>query len=736
MQKTAATMSETVGLGAGSGAAAGALAALLADDPDLGKVLKNALIGGAGGAVIGAGTKALRSPGGPSTAPTLPTSKEPEGMNLALAALTGMLPGIAPAIHGGVSEGLGQGLASGGASLAGSSAVIIPALLKAQGAPIPKTSMVRPAALLASILGATGAAYAGNRLRAKEAAEKSAVLGFKALVGNTAPIKAMLRQLRADGVKINRVRPAASGAQLPGTGHLPVGVSNYRMDKILPEGVRRTSEVPYNDFAINVGKGRARMIPEIQMRPDGQMAARWQQGVAGGTNYSPLSSFMHEGGHHLHQKAMRAAAARDPARFGVAPGDINRYGGQHTIPGQPQLSTVLNELGANNAALQVMQGAGASDDAMRFYKHMRRPSFLSHANQTPQTPLSSSILAQGQHGFTPGYTGLADLYAPAVKSAAEIVRKTKMVEENHDHCPHCDHEFTEKGYPRPTNLPDDQEERDKVLRSGDYDEVCPACGGIVDQRELTDEEIESSLSFFSGDKAGAEEARKNLRARREKQRRRKADREKSASAMAPKDLRYWDDVNEAVRKKVAALEPAEQAKAAVGQVDVVGSCGHGIRKGNNGVKVEIGKKCLVCVKAGDMGKSASLRASVLGGMVKAASWGSLGRFVLRGALSPTGQRVMRSKPFQAAERAVFQGAGNVASHVLQHPGVYGPLSRNAGKLAVAGGVGVGAAASSPLWAPQVFGNPQAALPAQPAPQPAVLPQQIPPTGGGTTAARG
>lgn len=372
LNKSAATMGETVGLGAGSGAAVGVLSALLDENPSARKVLRNALLGGAGGAAIGAGAKAMKGSEAPPPAAG-PSGPDPDKMNLALAALTGVLPGVGPTVHGAVSQGVGQGVASGAASVAGPLAIGLPALLKARATGGQVSPLTHRAALLSSILGATGAAFAGNRLRADQ-----------------------------------------------------------------------------------------------------------------------------------------------------------------------------------------------------------------------------------------------------VKEAAEIVRKTKMVEEHHDHCPHCDHEFTEKGYPRPANLPDDEAKRDEVLASGDYDEVCPACGGIVDQKEMTDEEIDSQLGyFFSGDEEGAEKMRQQYRDRREKQRQRRAEREKSA-AMAPQDLRYWEEVNEAVRKKIAKMSPEKQAAASVGSVDVTGACGHSIRKGTNGVTVEIGKKCLICLKAGGLGKSASLRGAVLGGMVKSA----------------------------------------------------------------------------------------------------------------------
>lgn len=283
------------------------------------------------------------------------------------------------------------------------------------GGPIPSIPML--SAPSRAVMSKQASHSLTHHFRHAAGTTKSAVLGFRALTGNTAPIKAMLRALRADGVAVSRVRPAASTAQLPHTGGLPVGVSTYSMDKILPAGIRRSSEVPYNSFNLTVGKGRPRHVPEFQQGTNG-MEARFAPGAAGGTNPSPIASMMHEGGHHLHMKAMRDAVRNNPSKFGVAADDVNRFSGEHVIPGQSHLGRVLDELGANNAALQVMQGRGATDEAMQFYKHMRRPSFLTHTYNLPQTPLADAVLAQGAKGFTPGYAGLTDFYLPTLKQAS------------------------------------------------------------------------------------------------------------------------------------------------------------------------------------------------------------------------------------------------------------------------------------------------------------------------------
>lgn len=104
------------------------------------------------------------------------------------------------------------------------------------------------------------------------------------------------------------------------------------------------------------------------------------------------------------------------------------------------------------------------------------------------------------------------------KTAAEMKRKTRTVEQHSNHCPHCDFEFREKCY---TVLKDKGERvrrYDKAYETGEYDEHCPACDGIIDQKDMTDEEIEDGKGV---DYPGRKEAEKT---RREAQRRRKAER--------------------------------------------------------------------------------------------------------------------------------------------------------------------------------------------------------------------
>jgi hypothetical protein len=253
-----------------------------------------------------------------------------------------------------------------------------------------------PASAFVSVLDNREAQNRRN-LHKKAAAEfvKESVLGFKALTGHTGPIKAFLKQLRADDVVVKRVRPATVGAQLPNTGSLPVGTSGG-------SGYVRGSWDParqtFRNTEIEVAKGMPRHT--LSMQPAGAgFRYSYGQGAAGGTNPSPIASLLHEGGHHGHHRAMRRAGIGDSM-------------GGHEVPGLPHMDSVMNELGANNAALQFLQQAGAKPEALAYFKGARQPSFRSYVKNLPQTnnPVQERILAAGQHGFTPGYKGLPDLY--------------------------------------------------------------------------------------------------------------------------------------------------------------------------------------------------------------------------------------------------------------------------------------------------------------------------------------
>lgn len=137
----------------------------------------------------------------------------------------------------------------------------------------------------------------------------------------------------------------------------------------------------------------------------------------------------------------------------------------------------------------------------------------------------------GMLGEQTGYVSKMATLGGVTKSAAKMVRKTELVEENHDHCPHCDFEFREKTYPVMKGLPEDEGERKKAIEAGEYDEHCPECGGLIDQEEMTDEEIEKHVTqgFFAQDPEFAEQMRRLYTQRRDNQRRRRKEREKSAS---------------------------------------------------------------------------------------------------------------------------------------------------------------------------------------------------------------
>tara|TARA_R110002110_G_scaffold8326_2_gene41814 strand:- start:1031 stop:1603 length:573 start_codon:yes stop_codon:yes gene_type:complete len=185
--KSASSIGQAAAAGAGGGAILGALATLFSENPSLKKAVRNTLVGATGGAAIGTGVRALGEMEGDLTpeAPALARVTAPaytpsaalddprQGMSLPLAALSGLLPGVGPAAHGLVSEGPLQGLASGAASVAGPTALYLPQLNKSWKAalngvlrPLPK-NIHRYSTLLA-ILGATGAAAAGNYLREKD----------------------------------------------------------------------------------------------------------------------------------------------------------------------------------------------------------------------------------------------------------------------------------------------------------------------------------------------------------------------------------------------------------------------------------------------------------------------------------------------------------------------------------------------------------------------------------------
>ena len=186
---------QSTAIGAAGGGIVGALTTLFQENPSIRKALKNTAVGVAGGAVLGATSEAAglmdkkvtvegssgqtgmteEIPGPPDPSPQAEPGNK--AMSPIIAALSGLAPGVGPAIHGAVAnieEGpgaaIGQSALSGAASLTGPTLVAHNQLLKAteaakHGHLRPMSGKARIAMPLLSILGATGAAVAGNELR-------------------------------------------------------------------------------------------------------------------------------------------------------------------------------------------------------------------------------------------------------------------------------------------------------------------------------------------------------------------------------------------------------------------------------------------------------------------------------------------------------------------------------------------------------------------------------------------
>jgi len=224
---------------------------------------------------------------------------------------------------------------------------------------------------------------------------KGAVLGYKGLTGNTGPIKALIRQIKATGGTIRRVKPKEIAAQLPNTSKLPVGESKYSRPTDSWDPVAKN----FQGKRLDVAKGRPRNTFTMQPTADGRHATEYTEGVFGGTNPSPIASLFHEAGHDLHSTAMRTA------------GLGNSYG-MHKVPGLPEMGQIVDELGANNAALQFLEQQGAKPEVLAYFKGARIPSYNTYTRglEPSTNPIQQKILDAGQFGFTPGYKGLPDLY--------------------------------------------------------------------------------------------------------------------------------------------------------------------------------------------------------------------------------------------------------------------------------------------------------------------------------------
>lgn len=141
--------------------------------------------------------------------------------------------------------------------------------------------------------------------------------------------------------------------------------------------------------------------------------------------------------------------------------------------------------------------------------------------RNPKTVKTSNVCFHCQReaaGDPPMYGREAALKRKAekqqAKEAAQMVRKTRMVEQHDDHCPHCDVQFREKFYPRP----DHEQAKREGIPLMEADELCPNCKGIVDRPEMSDDDIENCP--WSGD-----DFKQELRDQRQRRRDRIAARE-------------------------------------------------------------------------------------------------------------------------------------------------------------------------------------------------------------------
>lgn len=242
-----------------------------------------------------------------------------------------------------------------------------------------------------------------GRLTQKQVFYKSSVLGFKALTGSMKSLKAIIQHLRGSGLggmggnefnpqlgrmvrtPIARVRPELEAARLPGTGHLPTGSSHLSQNM--------------QGSTIAVGKGAPRL--NIEMNP-ADNSLLYTQGIRGGTNPSPIASFLHEGGHFLHHNAV-SAAAKDPARFGGVDNAVMKGYGWHRLPGvRSEVNTIMDEAGANSAAMQAMRQSGASQNALNYYQAARAPSFSTYAADVkgPLNTAEQGVMDATRAGYT------------------------------------------------------------------------------------------------------------------------------------------------------------------------------------------------------------------------------------------------------------------------------------------------------------------------------------------------
>jgi len=216
--------------------------------------------------------------------------------------------------------------------------------------------------------------------------EKSAVLGFKGLTGNTGPIKALLRDLKSKNIPVTRVKPEAVAARSPLTEHLPVGGSIYS------RGSWSDAIDGFRGAELKIGKGLPRKNYEFKELPDGTFQTKTWDNIKGGTNPSPIASLFHEAGHDMHYRVARKL------NFANNNKHLGHYGTHSTYT-----DDLLKEIGANNSALQFLRRNNASPQAMAYYKGARTPSFKTYLDAIP-ADYSHSIVDKVRSLAPGGYT--------------------------------------------------------------------------------------------------------------------------------------------------------------------------------------------------------------------------------------------------------------------------------------------------------------------------------------------
>jgi hypothetical protein len=217
---------------------------------------------------------------------------------------------------------------------------------------------------------------------------KKQALGF---IGMSKLVKPAIAALKASGGALKRVKPKNEAARLPHTEHLPIGTSNASFSaKGAPN--------------ITVGKGKPKFIPEVNASGN---IVKYSPGVKGGTNPSPVASFLHEFGHVEHAKSLKSLVNSNPKALPFSPSWQTKELGIHAIPGKRIESQLLNELGANNAALQRLRQSGATPQQLGHYSALRRPSFqtylkdLESVSEGGLSDIGRKIKERGTYGYTP-----------------------------------------------------------------------------------------------------------------------------------------------------------------------------------------------------------------------------------------------------------------------------------------------------------------------------------------------